>query len=53
MEKVTQELFKPGHVYFALEDDESGETEILDLTAMDEDKAAMFLEKVLREEAEE
>ena len=49
MEKGTKELFKRGHVYFMLDNDESDEATIFDLTAMDENTAAKILEKALNE----
>ncbi|MBR1485622.1 MAG: hypothetical protein IJ859_01600 [Synergistaceae bacterium] len=45
-------LFKPGHVYFMNEYDDTDETEIFDLTAMPEDKAAKIIKKALDEERE-
>lgn len=45
-------LFKPGHVYFMNEYDDTGEAEIFDLSAMPEDKAAKILKKALDEERE-
>ena len=47
-----ESLFKPGHVYFMNEYDDTGEAEIFDLTAMDEDKAAKIIKKALDEERE-
>ncbi|MBR1485629.1 MAG: hypothetical protein IJ597_00045 [Synergistaceae bacterium] len=45
-------LFKPGHIYFMNEYDDTGKAEIFDLTAMDEDKAAKIIKKTFDEERE-
>ena len=44
--------FKQGHVYFMNEYDDTGEAEIFDLSAMDEDKAVKIIKKALDEERE-